>query len=198
MTQLSQIIPPEISSLPTAEVPEHCHSAGVAAENVWRDGMMFVIAPDSVLPARCLKCNAESGGLPSSKKISTLSAWYPLFSSAGWNSDSIHDRPIHICFGLCPRHRLQRMGRHALVGLVGLMNVFGFLIYGKPTALSPITDILAVVLPLLLVVMSLSFRPILRPRRVHHGLAWFAGAGPEFLNSLPELSARTTVNPSSP
>ena len=90
------------------------------------------------------------------------------------------------------------MGRHALVGLVGLMNVFGFLIYGKPTALSPITDILAVVLPLLLVVMSLSFRPILRPRRVHHGLAWFAGAGPEFLNSLPELSARTTVNPSSP
>ena len=64
--------PAEISSLPTAEVPEHCHSAGVAAENVWRDGMMFVIAPDSVLPARCLKCNAESGGLPSSKKISTL------------------------------------------------------------------------------------------------------------------------------
>ncbi len=198
MTQLSQITRPVLSPLPTPQALDYCDSANVAVQSVWRDGMMFVVAPNSVFPARCLKCNADSGGPPVWKRISTLSAWYPLFSSAGWNSDSIHDRPIHICFGLCRRHRLQRLGRHALIGLVALMNVFGFLIYGKPTALSPITDLLAVVLPLMLVVVSLSLRPIIRPRRVHHGLAWFGGAGPEFLNSLTELNARTMATSRSP
>jgi len=164
--------------------------AAPAEEQVWRDGMMFVIAPDSVLPARCLKCNGDPGEFRISAKISTLSAWYPLFSSAGWNAHIVDDRPVYIAFSLCPRHRLRWVSRIALIGLVILGNVFSFLIYKKTNALGPVADVLAILLPVLAVIMALSMRPIIRPRRVHHGLAWFAGAGPGFLESLPELSER--------
>jgi hypothetical protein len=161
-------------------------------ENIWRDGMMFVISPRSVLPARCLKCNADAGGSRISKKISPLSAWYPLFSSAGWNSDSVHDWPVYIVFSLCWWHRLRWLGRMSVVGIMGLANLFCFTLYKKEiAALGPVTNVLAILLPLLFVVFALSLRPIIRPRRVHQGLAWFAGAGREFLNSLPELNART-------
>ncbi len=171
---------------------EYFSSPGQVAEQVWRDGMMFVVAPGSVLPARCLKCNRDPGGFRISRKISTISAWYPLFSSAGWNAHQVDDRPIYIAYSLCARHRLRWLIRIALIGLVVVGNVFSFLIYKTTNALGAVTDVLAVLLPLLLVVIALSMRPIIRPRRVHQGLAWFAGAGVEFLGSLPELEARST------
>jgi hypothetical protein len=191
MTESDELSPSEVLPLPReAETAESLSPAGGEVEQVWRDGMMFVIAPDSVLPARCLKCNCDPGGFRISKKISTMSAWYPLFSSAGWNAHCADDRPIYIAMSLCPRHRLRWLVRMALIGLIVLGNVFSFLIYKKTNALGPAMDVLATLMPLLLIVMGISMRPIIRPRRVHQGLAWFAGAGEEFLGSLPELNSR--------
>jgi hypothetical protein len=189
--------PSEGSPPEQAATGECLSSTGAVEEQVWRDGMMFFISPNSVLPARCLKCNADPGEFRISAKISTFGAWYPLFSSAGWNAQIVDDRPVYIAFSLCPRHRLRWLSRIALVGLIILGNVFSFLIYKKTNALGPVMDVLAIVLPLLAVVMALSMRPIIRPRRVHQGLAWFAGAGAGFLGSLPELNAQTPMGSSS-
>ena len=72
-----------------------------------RDGMMLVLSPEATLPCRCIRCNADAPGLRLSKRISTLSAWYPLFSSAGWNAHCADERPIHIMFSLG-----EHVGRH--------------------------------------------------------------------------------------
>jgi hypothetical protein len=123
------------------------------------------------------------------RRISTLSAWYPLFASAGWNARCADDLPINIPYGLCLRHRLERLGRAALIATFGLGNIFCFGIFNFNPKLSPTIDLLAILLPVPLLAIALTIRPILRPRRVHHGLAWFTGAGPEFLESLPDLNA---------
>jgi hypothetical protein len=162
-----------------------------------RDGMMFVVSPASALPARCLKCNADCGEFQVSRRISTLSPWYPLFSSAGWNAHCPDDRPIFITYGLCLRHRLQFIGRLSLIIAVAVANLFCLVIYHFLPATSPALDALAVALPIIFVLIALTLRPLHRPRRVHHGLAWFAGAGPEFLNSLPNLESipPTSISP---
>jgi hypothetical protein len=152
-----------------------------------RDGMMFVLSPAAVLPARCIKCNAECRGLRITRRISTFSPWYPLFSSAGWNAHCVDDRPIDITYSLCTRHRFQALGRAAIIGFFGLANIFCWLSYEHVSHLRPILDALTIGMPILLLATVLTFRPILRPRRVHHGQAWFAGAGEEFLESLPRL-----------
>jgi hypothetical protein len=157
-----------------------------------RDGMMFVVSPEAALPCRCIKCNAECSSLQISRKISTLSPWYPLFSSAGWNSHCADDLPIHIRFSLCLPHYLERLCRLALVGFIAITNLICLVVCEISPKVGPVIDTLAFVLPLLFILTTLSLRPILRPRRVHHGLAWFAGAGPAFLQSLPELNAQPT------
>jgi hypothetical protein len=126
------------------------------------------------------------------RRISTLSAWYPLFASAGWNARCADDLPINIPYGLCLRHQLERVGRAALIAAFGLGNILCFAIFNFNPKLSPTIDLLAILLPVPLLAIALTVRPILRPRRVHHGLAWFTGAGPEFLDSLPEMDAGTT------
>jgi hypothetical protein len=195
MTQSDELSPSEVLPPPPAATLEYLSAP--ATEQVWRDGMMLVIAPNSALPARCLKCNGDPGAFTTSTKISTMSAWYPLFSSAGWNAHIVDDRPIYIPFSLCPRHRLKSLARIGFIGLIIILtNVFTLL--WKTNALGWATDLMAILVPVvLMVVMGLSMRPIIRPRRVHHGLAWFVGAGAEFLESLPELDARKTSEVSS-
>ena len=162
-----------------------------------RDGPFFVISPDSALPARCVKCNADCSSLRITRKISTLSPWYPLLSSAGWNAHCADDLPIHIPYALCLRHRLERFARAALMTLFTIGNILCCLILYIYPKLSPTTDLLAILLPHPLLTIALTTRPILRPRRVHQGLAWFTGAGPEFLESLPELITDPATAPES-
>jgi hypothetical protein len=149
--------------------------------------MLFVLSPESALPCRCVKCNALAPGPRISRRISTLSAWYPLFSSGGWNPHDAEERPIQIAFSLCVRHRLQRLARQGLIGLAGLMNVMGFALFETNFKHDLLFNIAMMTPAAGLIIAAVTLRPILRPRRVHHGLAWFAGAGAEFLDSLPVL-----------
>jgi hypothetical protein len=151
-----------------------------------RDGILFVLSPTCALPTRCVKCNAECGPMRMARRISTLSPWYPLFSSAGWNAHCADERPIDIAYSLCLRHRMQALGRGAIIGFIGLANIFCWVDCRYAASIRPVLEILAIALPLILLATALTFRPILRPRRVHHGRAWFAGAGEEFLSSLRE------------
>jgi hypothetical protein len=160
-----------------------------------RDGMMFVLSPGSTLPSRCVKCNADAPGLRLAKRISTLSPWYPLFSSAGWNAHCADERPIHIMFSLCLWHRLEWLARVMLLGFVGVANIFFFVVCNIAPELMPITGALAIFPLVLFLSIILGVRSILRPRRVHNGLAWFGGAGPEFLDSLPQLNERPSALP---
>jgi hypothetical protein len=162
-----------------------------------RDGALVVVSPASALPGRCVKCNAECSSQSITRRISTLSAWYPLFASAGWNAHCADDLPIHIPYGLCLRHRLECLGRAAFIAIFGLGNILCFAIFNFNPKLSPTIDLLAILLPIPILATALTTRPILRPRRVHHGLAWFTGAGPEFLDSLPEIDAATATIASS-
>jgi hypothetical protein len=156
-----------------------------------RDGMMFVVSPESALPCRCIKCNADCSPMRISTRISTLSAWYPLFSSAGWNAHCADDLPIFITFSLCLRHRFELLGRLALIVLLAIANLICLLTFELTPKVNPAIEMLTAILPLLFILTALTLRPTLRPRRVYHGLAWFAGAGLEFLNSLPEIELKT-------
>jgi hypothetical protein len=167
-----------------ATIPEAC-----------RDGTMFVLSPDATLPCRCIRCNADAPGLRLSKRISTLSTWYPLFSSAGWNAHCADECPIHITFSLCLRHRMEWLARVTLLGFVGVANIFFFVICKIVPDLVPITGALALFPIVLFMSIVLGVRSILRPRQVHHGLAWFGGAGPEFLDSLPQFNERSAALP---
>jgi len=167
----------------------------VAIPAACRDGMMFVLSPDATLPGRCVKCNADAPGPRLSKRISTLSAWYPLFSSAGWNAHCADERPIHITFSLCLRHRLEWLARVTLLGFVGIANIFFFVIFKIAPDMMPITGAISLFPIVLFLSIILGIRSILRPRRVHHGLAWFGGAGPEFLDSLPQIGERPAALP---
>jgi hypothetical protein len=157
-------------------IPEACH-----------DGMTLVVSPESTMPCRCVKCNTEYSLVRISRKISTISAWYPLFASAGWNSHCADDLPIYVGFNICIRHYLEWLCRLAIVCIIAISNLICLILCGLDRAASPVLDILTIALPLMFILATLGFRPILRPRRVHHGLAWFTGAGPAFLDSLPEL-----------
>lgn len=172
----------------STDPPRDC--APASPEGPWRDGLLLVVAPSTHLPERCIKCNAETMRLRGSRKISTLSAWYPLFASAGWDAQSVQDHPIHITFGLCPRHRLERLACAALIGVLGSACVVGVAILQKTRAFGPLTDAIALLTPLPFLAASLLIRPAIRPRRVYQGLAWFTGADSQFLDSLPELDAQ--------
>ena len=154
-----------------------------------RDGMFVVLSPEFDLPERCIKCNAECRAFRSRCRISTLSPWYSLFSSAGWNAHCADDRPIHIHFSLCLRHRFECFSCMALIAVSTLGNLICLIMIMAYPWLSPTIDLLAIVLPLPILAAALTIRPILRPRLVYQGLAWFTGAGPEFLESLPDLNA---------
>ena len=78
-----------------------------------------------------------------------------------------------------------------LIGCIAVGNGFCLLLYKIAPGLGATIDVLMMVLPLVFLGITLTMRPMLRPRRVYNGLAWFAGAGVEFLDSLPELNART-------
>jgi len=160
-----------------------------------RDGALLVLAPGSLLPARCMICNADAPGPTLVKKISTLSPWYPLFSSAGWNAHRADEHPIHFPFSLCFRHRLQWLARTAVLGFVSLADIELFLLCSSIPDLAPLTGAITAFPALMFLLTLTGHRSILRPRRVHHGLAWFSGAGPEFLDSLPELDERADVFP---
>jgi len=130
-----------------------------AISEAWRDGMLLVVTPHSDLPTRCLKCNAEATAFRVSRKIPTLSAWYPLFSSAGWNAHCVDDRPVHVPFSLCTRHRLQWLARLSLIGLAAMANLFCFALYKTGRFPGPTIDALMTLLPLTLAAMSLTLRP---------------------------------------
>jgi hypothetical protein len=76
-----------------------------------------------------------------------------------------------------------------LIAIFTLGTILCFTFFNANPKLSPTIDLLAIMLPFPLLTTALTIRPILRPRRVQHGLAWFTGAGTAFLESLPELNA---------
>jgi hypothetical protein len=159
-----------------------------SCDGPWRDGMLLVVSPTTILPDRCITCDADARRLRGSRRISTLSAWYPLFASARWDAQSVEDRPIHIRYGLCPTHRAARLARVALVAILGSASIFSLAVIKTRAHLGPFADVLALLIPLLFLASTLLLRPTIRPRRVYHGLAWFAGASPDFLQSLPDLT----------
>lgn len=155
-----------------------------------RDGALVVVSPGFDLPGRCVKCNAECSSLRINLRISTFSVWYPLFCCAGWNAHCADDLPIFITFSLCLRHRLAWLGRIALTAFVCLLNIFCFAICWAIPNLGFTAELLALILPLLLLAALMFIRPALRPRRVRDGQAWLAGAGAAFLESLPDLETQ--------
>jgi len=160
----------------------------------YRDGRLLVVSPDTVAPRRCVICNTDCCAFPAVRRISTLSAWYPLFASAGWNAHCADDLPIHIPFSICLRHRLEQYARLSLILGFSASNILLFTMFGAGIHVPRAIDFLVGAAPLPLMATFWMVQPTLRPRRVHGGLAWFSGCGSEFLDSLPELSDAIAVN----
>jgi len=164
----------------------------------YRDGRFLVVSPDTVAVSRCVICNNDCCTFPAVRRISTLSAWYPLFASAGWNAHCADDLPIDIPFSLCLRHRLEQYARLSLIAGFSAANMLLFTVFRTGIHMPPVVDFFAAAAPLPLLASFWMIRPTLRPRRVHGGLAWFSGCGAAFLDSLPGLSDAIAINAGSP
>jgi hypothetical protein len=172
-----------------------------SAEAIWREGKQIVAAvlPGGVvlLPPRCVKCNAPTGDLR------------PWRKDLYWHHPAIYvlvfnlliyaivalcvRKKVTVSAGLCAAHRKRRArGIAAAWGLVllGLFCIPVAIYCGTDRALSrgPLSAVFGLAAPLLMLaggIVGVAVSSVIRIRRVGDRATWFAGAGPEFLASMP-------------
>lgn len=85
--------------------------------NVWRDSALLVLAGNSVLPMRCLRCNAASSV---SQRIIKID-YFPKYNLATWVlAGFLHWKRFTLGLPLCRRHNLGR----AISTALGILLIF--------------------------------------------------------------------------
>lgn len=188
--------PPLASVIPeqTDVVPELGDASEEIDDGVWRDFGMLVVRKGSVLPLRCVKCNAPAARL---KKL-TLN-WHPpglyflLIAPLIYVIVVVIVRQsIPVSAGICERHRAQQ--RRSL--FIAWLLVFGGLLsmilagcllgaarhrFSLPLLLGGIA---AIAVGALYGVLG---PRLLWPERIDSYFAWINGACDAYLAELPEV-----------
>jgi hypothetical protein len=152
----------------------------------WRDGSLLVLTKETILPNRCVKCNA-----PAMKLLRRTVEWYPRYIILIFLLIRIVGLILYFCLrkrvtvyiGLCEDHvNKRRFGVLAgcvtmLIGLVwffgALMNEsFGFGFLGLLVFLAGI------------IVMVTVWRTV-TATKIQEPYVWVKGVNKDFLNSLP-------------
>ena len=182
---------------PTTSVPVIPYFSPLQFEGgVWQEGNLLVLHRDAVLPDVCVKCGAPAEGC----RLRKTYYWH----HSGFYVLALVSIPIYaivaLCIrkritvdmGLCPRHRSWRrkaMFIGWLLCLAGLACMIGGLVLaagGGSTADDGVFVVLAGVLALLGSAFWAIFAVrLLWPQKIDDTYAWFRGASPKFLRSLP-------------
>lgn len=165
-------------------------SGPVEAEGCWRDGALLIVTHNSVLPKRCVKCNAPTE-LPIKERklywhhpgiylVLVINVLLYLIVAL------IARKKIAVAPGLCAEHAKRRrfgiaiawagLGGGLLLVFVGAAQGPGFLI------------ILGILLILICVIIGMLMSRVLYPKIIDERGAHLKGAGEEFLSSIPSTT----------
>jgi hypothetical protein len=153
----------------------------------WRSGPILVTRPRAVLPARCVKCNAEvQGSLKKQKFYWHHPAWFALVLVnviIYVVVAMIVRRSAEVSYGLCATHKRQRR-RGVFIVVGGMFLSFGLIVVGIASDLAPLIPI-AILGFLVSIVIGIVRGRTLLPVRIDKSGAQFKGCGEAYLASLP-------------
>ena len=142
----------------------------------------------AVLPARCVKCNAEvQGSLKKQRFFWHHQAWFALVLANIFIYlvvSMIVRRRADVSYGLCAQHK-QRRKRAVFIGLGGILLSLVLIFVGIATDLSILTLVGFLVMLFSIVFAIVKGRALLPVRIDKAGAAQFKGCGESFLASLP-------------
>ncbi len=172
---------------PRADVNAGAGGEYAAPGGFWCSGSMLVARHGAVLPARCVRCNAE---VQESLKKRRFYWHHPVWFALVLLNVFIYlvaalivRRHADVTFALCAAHRKQR-NRGIFLGLGGVLLSLGLLIVGIAND-QGVLILIALLAFLVAIVVSIAKGRTLTPVRIDKAVAQFKGCGEAFLASLP-------------
>ncbi|WP_018604353.1 hypothetical protein [Uliginosibacterium gangwonense] len=161
-----------------------------AVKGCWRDGKILVIARESALPHRCIKCNAP---VAEGTKVRNVYWHHPALYLLILLQVLIYAlvavlvrKKARITFSLCAEHR-GKYWKGLAVGWIGTLAGIGVTIHGV-TGDQVWTTVEGSVLLLVSVVIGIGWTRLLSPQRIDEDYVRLRGCGRAFLDSLPDYS----------
>jgi hypothetical protein len=153
----------------------------------WRSGPILMTRHAAVLPARCVKCNAElEAPLKKQRFYWHHQAWFVLVllnAIIYIVVALIVRRHADVTYGLCAPHR-QRRKRGILLAVGGLLLSLALIFVGVATSQSALLLIALLGFLMSIVIAVVKGRTLL-PVRIDKSGAQLKGCGEAFLASLP-------------
>jgi hypothetical protein len=155
---------------------------------IWRDGKLLVAASDTVLPDRCVKCNAPAAGVKMTKKF----YWHPpafyLLICAGVLIYAIVALIVRkksvIHMGICPEHK-KRRARSVAITWVAVGVSIATIIAAAATETGALAFI-GIFLLLGAMIYGIIATQLVVPTRIdQHSVVWLKGVSPAYLENLP-------------
>jgi hypothetical protein len=169
---------------PQADAQQHYDSN--YAQGVWRDGSLMVMTKETVLPNRCVKCNA-----PAMKLMKRTVEWYPryvilvflLIRIAGLILYFCTRKRVTVHIGLCEEHiNKRRFGVLAggVLLLIGFLSFFG----GIGNENVPVF-MLGLLLILAGIFVMVTIWRTVTAKKIEEPYVWVKGVHRDFLDTLP-------------
>lgn len=168
--------------------PQHEHYNLNYAKSVWRDGNQLVMTKETVLPNRCVKCNA-----PAMKLLRRTVEWYPPYVLLIFIFVHIVGLILYFCtrkrvtvyVGLCESHLNRR--RMAILGggIVFLLGFFSFFGSVAGAEVSPGYILAGLLLLLAGIVLMISAYRTVTAAKIQEPYVWLKGLHRDFLEQLP-------------
>jgi hypothetical protein len=155
---------------------------------IWRDGKFLVAANDSVLPDRCVKCNAPAIGSKMTKKF----YWHPpafyLLICAGVLIYAIIAMIVRkksiLHLGICAEHRSRRSRSIAITWITVAAAIFSIVVAAATD--SGGLAFIGIFLLLGAMIFGLIATQLVAPTKIdHQSVVWLKGVSPSYLESLP-------------
>lgn len=142
----------------------------------------------AVLPARCVKCNADvQESLKKQRFYWHHQGWFALVLANVFIYlivSMIVRRRADVSYGLCAQHKQQRR-RAILIGVGGGLLSFALIFVGIASNLAILTLVAFLIMLVAIVFAVVKGRALLPVRIDKTGAAQFKGCGESFLASLP-------------
>jgi hypothetical protein len=177
----------ECKPLAVQSLREGVSLAPLGTQTAWRDGKRVVTYNQKTLPPRCFKCNQPTSETPMKRKVYWHSPFYYILifvSVIIYVIVAILVRKrATVDIYMCPQHRTRRFyfilggWLGAIAGLVGAIWGIG--------SNNTVLIVGGFVLFLGALIGGIAGGSVSRTARIKDGKVWLAGAGKEFLASLP-------------
>ena len=156
---------------------------------LWRSGKFLVLRKDSVLPNRCVKCNADAPD----KKLTRKLFWHPpllyLLILTGLLPYAIVATVVgkraRIQIGLCREHREKRRRDMVIAWLLFFLSIGAFIAAGyfENGWLVVVGVVCLLAGP---IYGTITCTPV-SPKRIDNQFVWLNGVSPKFLDQLGEF-----------